>query len=437
MKKIFLFVSIAVFAFVVGYISYKQRLAPPPLPSISQEIEQSPFEPYLYVSYPELKKYLDEFEPTQKIKVPPFGSGKFINAIAFIKDGNLWEAQSLYRAAWQITKDASQELTAAFNISLQYAHPIYAPSGTRFAFEQITNLSSEYRRILLTDGGVLVSPYNFAIDRQLSIAWLGDDKLLTPAGAIVTNTLSRIPNEIVIEGSNFPGDPFFPSYNKIDGCGGGGRPGWLNQLSWNHNGGLDGIRSTFLYIPKNQRLIYSTGCENEKVETMTMASKTPKLFNNEMPQELTLSPDNTLLAGIINKNIALYDIEGQLIKQLTHTNKAYGPVFSHYGQYIYYADNFGDKPILAKIKIDGTDNTNLFEGKQIGAISNISPSPDDYQLVFTLIEQTQPPREEEGDFEGKIQQNLYLIDTDGSGLTLFVKNASQGAWSPWTPQKTQ
>ncbi len=133
--------------------------------------------------------------------------------------------------------------------------------------------------------------------------------------------------------------------------------------------------------------------------------------------------------------MALYNPDGSLIKTLTNSSKAYGPVFSRDGKNIFYADNFGDKPILRKIALSGGNPITLYESKVIGAISNISPSPDDKQLIFTFIQQEKPtyppenePLSEETYHEAK--EDLYLINTDGTNPKIFLKDAHQAAWSP-------
>ena len=65
----------------------------------------------------------------------------------------------------------------------------------------------------------------------------------------------------------------------------------------------------------------------------------------------------------------------------------------------------------------------------IGAISNISSSPDSSQLVFTLISQDQITDPSNNIFP-EAKQDLYLIGTDGNELRLFLNDAYQASWSP-------
>lgn len=204
---------------------------------------------------------------------------------------------------------------------------------------------------------------------------------------------------------------------------------------------MDGVRATFLYLKNENTLVYSTGCENGFVEKITPDGKISPfdtirestqsytdVHHINTPQELQLSPDQKSLVGTINGNVVLYDTAENLTKTLTNSGKAYGPVFSRDGKNIFYADNLGDKPILSKISSDGTNPTIIYTSTTVGAISNISSSPDDSQLIFTLIQQDKPTDTNKGDYP-EAKEDLYLISTDGSNLKLFLKDAYQGAWS--------
>lgn len=222
-------------------------------------------------------------------------------------------------------------------------------------------------------------------------------------------------------------------------CGGGGRPDWSYKLSFNHFGGMDGARATFLYAPKEQALVYSTGCEQELTQ-IPVAKGDNDLFDpshkeadyqnphlNNIPQDLILSPDKTILTGVLNGNIVLYTPYGFLEKTLTSSGKAYGPVFSKDGKTIFYGDNLYGNPTLARVSTDGTNQKALYTTKTNGAISNISVSPDNSKLIFTLIHQDKLP---EGNNWPDAAEDLYTINPDGNNLQLFLKGTSQASWNP-------
>ncbi|TSC88206.1 MAG: hypothetical protein G01um10145_915 [Microgenomates group bacterium Gr01-1014_5] len=370
------------------------------------------------------------------ISVPVFSSGK----IAFIKDNNVWLAEVNGKAR-QITFDATEKISETFNHRLYYSKPRWSPDGSKFAFQQYFS-GSENVPILVTDGKNISAD---ALLESINLYWMSADKLLTAGkGEEVNETLKATATTATLSGIkwsgvNNQGDPFISGIDRPWGCGGGGRPEWKTKLSANHGGGMDGIRETFVFLPDQDSLVYSTGCEQQIVEKIHVNGEQAVMFSSEKDdrsgqepgsaRELLLSPDKTALVGTLNGNIVLYNTKGQLIKTLTNSGKAYGPVFSHDGKQIYFADNFEDKPVLKAISVEGENERVFFEAQTLGAISNISVSPNNNQLVFTLIEQTRQPNQDEGDYGGAVKESLYLMDASGK-LTLFLENASQGAWSP-------
>lgn len=366
--------------------------------------------------------------------VPPFSVGK----IAFLrKDGNVYFAEK-DGIVTQLTSDATDQVSKTFSYPIKYRFPIWSPEGDKFSFEQTFNYTDK-AHILISDGKSVTSRTDmFSTYWNLPPFWYKNDKITIADQAITTSQLKGIE----WFGTNGEDSPYFPSFNKPNGCGGGGRPDWSNKLSWNHYGEMDGVRGTLLYLKINGGIVYSTGCENETTEKITPdgkislfdATKTPPqaftdVHHINTPQELQLSPDQTILVGTINGNIVLYSPNGNLVKTLTNSGKGYGPVFSRDGKSIFYADNFGDKPMLMKVSLDGGNPATLYSSKVVGAISNISPSPDDKQLIFTLIQQDQPTDVNNGVYP-EAKEDLYLINSDGNNAKLFLNDAYQAAWSP-------
>lgn len=371
---------------------------------------------------------------TSKVTVPPFSAGK----IAFLrKDGNIYFAEK-DGSVTQLTSDATDQVSKTFSYPIKYRAPIWSPEGDKFSFEQTFNYTDK-AHILISDGKTVTSRTDMlGVYWNLPSFWYKNDKITIANQAITTSQLKGIE----WFGTNGEDSPYFPSFNKPTGCGGGGRPDWSNKLSWNHYGEMDGVRGTFLYLKSNGEIVYSTGCENETTEKITPDGKispfdttrtAPQTFTDihhiNTPQELLLSPDQTTLVGTINGNVVLYGPNGNLVKTLTNSSKSYGPVFSRDGESIFYSDNFGDKPTLMKVSLEGGNPTTLYNSKVVGAISNISSSPDDKQLIFTLIQQDQPTDVNNGVYP-EAKEDLYLINADGSNVKLFLNDAYQAAWSP-------
>lgn len=371
---------------------------------------------------------------SSKVAVPPFSAGK----IAFLrKDGNVYSADKDGNVT-QLTSDATDQVSKTFSYPIKYRGSLWSPAGDKFAFEQTFNYTDK-AHILISDGkSVTTRTDAFGVYWNLPPFWYKNDKITIADQAITTSQLKGIE----WFGTNGEDSPYFPTFNKPTGCGGGGRPDWSNKLSWNHYGEMDGVRGTFLYLKSNGEIVYSTGCENETTEKITPdgkissfdATKTPPqtftdIHHINTPQELQLSPDQSILVGTINGNVVLYNPNGSLVKTLTNSGKAYGPVFSRDGKTIFYSDNFGDKPTLMKVSSEGGNSMILYSSKVVGAISNIGPSPDDKQLVFTLIQQDQPTDANKGVYP-EAKEDLYLINADGSNAKLFLNDAYQAAWSP-------
>lgn len=367
--------------------------------------------------------------------VPQFSSGK----IAFLKkDKNVYIAFPDGRVE-QITKDATKKISENLPYPLEYRNPIWSPEGDKFAFEQLLNIT-EKAYVLISDGKKTATKYPEILKTYWNLPpfWYKNDRITIADKAITTSTLAFL-EWLQTNGED---SPYFADFNKPTSCGGGGRPDWSNKLSWNHLGGMDGVRATFLYLKDENEMIYSTGCENETVERVSTdgkitnfdRSKIPSVIgynahHTNAPQEMLLSYDRSILVGTLNGNVVLYDTKGKLQKTLTSSGKAYGPVFSHDGKIIFYADNFGGIPSLTKVSADGTKQKVLFKGKIDGAISNISPSPDSGQLIFTLIEQLEKTDVENNNYP-EANEDLYIIDADGNNLKLFLNDAYQAAWSP-------
>lgn len=372
-------------------------------------------------------RFTTDFKINQKKSsvpaVPQFSSGR----IAFLKqDGNVYVATPDGRTE-QITKDATKQISQTFNYPLEYRYPIWSPDGDKFAFEQLLN-KTEKAHVLISDGRKAATKYPEVLKVYWNLPpfWYKNDKITLADLAITTSTLDLFE---YLEETDVMDSPFFREFNKPNGCGGGGRSDWSYKLSWNHMGGMDGIRATFLYLNDEKELIYSTGCENNVVERITKDGKISPFDKNNDPKELQLSYDRGQIVGISKGNVVLYDAKGKLVKTLTKSGKAYGPVFSHDGKTIFYADNFGGIPTLERVSTDGTNQKTIFTGKVIGATSNISSSPDSSQLIFTLIQQDKPTNVETGDYP-EARQDLYLIDSDGNNLKLFLNDAYQASWSP-------
>ena len=89
-----------------------------------------------------------------------------------------------------------------------------------------------------------------------------------------------------------------------------------------------------------------------------------------------------------------------------------------------------DTPKLYKIDLNTNGSPELlYESSGKGAISNITLSPNGEQLIFTLIVQVQEPNPDKEDWSGLAEEDLYIMNSDGSGLVLFAENASQASWS--------
>lgn len=374
--------------------------------------------------------------------VPQFSSGR----IAFLKgDGNVYMAKSDGETN-QITKDAAKKISENFNYPLQYRNPIWSPDGDKFAFEQILNYT-EKAYILISDGKETSAKYPAVLKVYWNLPpfWYKNDKITIPHETITTSTLALV-EWLQTNGED---SPYFADYNKQSfsankpfGCGGGGSPSWSETLAFNHLGGSKGVRATFLYLKDENEIIYSTGCGNEIVERVSSDGKISNFDKNKIPaksrsdtrhlnapQELQLSADRSIIVGSLNGNVVLYNTKGDLVKTLTNSSKAYGPVFSHDGKAIFYADNFGDMPRLVRISTDGTNQKTIYQSKQFGAISNISSSPDSSQLIFTLIYQDQQS-DVKNNITPEAKQDLYIMDSDGNNLKLFLNDAYQASWSP-------
>lgn len=372
---------------------------------------------------------------SSSLATPSFSFGK----IAFIKDGNVWVADQNGKAT-ELTHDATRSISETYDHSLEYKTPVWSPSGTKLAFVQVIDKSSS-AQIMVSDGKKVKTNPLLGAFYNLPPFWISDDALLI-TGDTGAMTTSRF-DGITWDGVNEPGDPYFSNFSIPNGCGGGGGPDWINKFSRNSDGGTAGIRATFFYIDSLSSVVYSTECDQEQTKKIVVNSTSPTPFfsskqteellpqrMNNVPHELSLSPKRDMIVGVLNGNITLYSLQGKLIKTLTHSAKAYGPIFSPDETTVYYADNWEEKPILKSINVSGGRSKTIYTAKQIGAISNISVSPNGRQIVFTLIEQTTLPNPKKNDYLGAATENIYLVNFDTSDPKLFVKNASQAVWSP-------
>lgn len=378
--------------------------------------------------------YLFKQSRQNNLPIPSFSSGR----IAFVKNDNVYVAEKSGEVT-QLTSDATESISTTFNHSIKYRFPIWSPQGDKFSFTQVFDYGDK-AYIFISDGKSVSSKNSDMLGAywHLPPFWYTNNKITIPEEAITTSKLEGIE----WSGTNGEDSPYFSSFSKSDGCGGGGRPDWSTKLSWNHFGSSDGVRATFVYLKDSKTAIYSTGCENQNVEVVTMDGNTfpfdqtrkePQEFvgvhHNNKPQQLQLSPNGDSLVGTLNGDVVLYDFYGNLTKTLTNSSKAYGPVFSKDGNTIFYADNFADKPSLSRVSKDGANPKVLYTSGVVGAISNISLSPDDKQAIFTLIQQEEPTDTENGIYP-QAHQDLYLVNSDGTNLKLFLNDASQGSWSP-------
>lgn len=393
-----------------------------PVPSPDQETSNSGS-----LDFFSLPAFLISVEPGQRMTTPTFSSGK----MSFIKDGNVWWGEP-EGVAYQLTSDAADQISPTTNFPVKYRLPLWSPEGKKLAFKQ--QIDHNIARVLISDGKSIATDDSLMIYWMLPPYWLNEDALLIPKSVVI---------QVELEGIEWSGaGPMFSFFDIANGCGGGGRPAWSYELSYNHHGGMDGIRATFFTV--GDTLVYSTSCEQEKVERLSRWGRKSELFDlgrpltekaswlrNDSPQELILSLDKKLISGTINRNVVLYSADGKFIRQLTDSGKAYGPVFSPDSQVVYYADSLGEIPTLNRVDLDGENEKILFQGDMVGAISNIDVSPNNKELIFTLIEQIEPPLPAEGKWAGKTTEAIYLIDADGQNLRLFADNASQADWSPY------
>ena len=202
-----------------------------------------------------------------------------------------------------------------------------------------------------------------------------------------------------------------------------------------HKNNYGQSRATFFYIDSIKEGIYTTGCRKNTSFKVTEGREAETDFyarqeDGTTPKELLLSPDKTKIVGVHKGKIILLDLSGNIISTLYESEYSYGPVFSKSGGKVYFVESKDDIPKLYKIDI----NTNgspvlLYESSSKGALSNITASPNDEQLIFTLIVQLKDPDHDNEDWTGTAKEDLYIINTDGSNLELFAENSSQSSWS--------
>ena len=395
-----------------------------------------------------------------EISVPKIQSGK----IAFIKNNNLWVADG-NGVATQLTNDnISINNSGLFPTSVDYQHPSWSTDGNKIVFIQAGYVSGiSIYRLGYTDGKTIAVDYGLN-NGNLPPYWLDDSHVLTASNTNFIIEKVTFDNGHFGTESNVPNFPFFGEYHVPDGCdGGGGQPDWYWKLEVNNQGYASTNRSSLFYLPEAKKVVYSTGCAQEVALTKDSTSRNSDWFdkNNKAyeiikslefmwgsdipflfrvfpndaefhggPNQLTISPDKNLIVGIQDGNVILYDFKQNFIRTLSDSGRAYNPVFSSDSKTVYYADNAGSQNINS-IDLTNSGSKTIFKSSKVGAISNISVSPNNKQIIFTLITETAPlgsnPKDE---YYSSSREDLYLVNSDGTDAKLFVSDASQSSWNP-------
>jgi hypothetical protein len=138
-----------------------------------------------------------------------------------------------------------------------------------------------------------------------------------------------------------------------------------------------------------------------------------------------------------SQSLFIVNVDGSGERQLTPDEVAvpccWGYRWSPDGSRILFPDDTG---ILWLINADGTDLTQLFVDDKVAHVrrSAITPtwSPDGTQIMFGLS-RTRSPLDPSSPFDPSPPNGLYVIDADGTGLTLVIGGADFKREPSWVP----